>query len=1010
MEKTQLQLQSNRSRHAVGAFVRRSLLAATVIVASLPLASTQAAQSSEDVELAEVVVTGTMLRRTDTETVSPVTVLTADDIEKSGQTTVQDALQNLASNNGPALNNNFGPNGAFADGASAVSLRGMSTNSTLVLFDGMRAAYYPLADDGARNFVDLNTIPDDIVERVEILRDGASSLYGADAIAGVVNIITKKSFQGLSLRAEGGIPEIGAGANSRFSFTAGKGDLDSDGYNVYASGFFYDSNAIKNSELGFPYNTDDNRALCYTDEDGQHCGTDTAINGLTADGTLRGAVSTSSPVLLVREMNTAGTVTAATAGIGRYRFLNTAAGCGQYQAYSLNTTELASATFATTPTTVCRDDWAANYYFVSPNIRRLGFSSRITGRLGETSEAYAEMNIQQANTSYASSLNTIYNNAPTGIEYPRFSTASTANGGVILSLPVYVCAARVSCATAADRQLNPNNPFASANHTARLIGRLPYKTETEKNNRVYRFAAGLNGSVSSWDYDIGVVGTQTDLRRTYDGYVYIQHLLDVIADGSYNFVNPAANTAAMQQYLMPTSNQEASSNLVQLQVSASRSIGDLPGGPAQLGIGATIYREEVNSPSGNPDYDGPTERYFTLNAFGAVGHRTVSSAFAEASLPVHDMVEVNLSGRYDDYSSGQNAFSPKVGLKFKPISQIALRGNWSKGFRIPSFGEANSLPTTGYVTVTPGAGDFPDSFLAQYGCSNATFTTCPAYVQTAYSYGLTSLGTAGLKPERSKSLTYGLIAEPFSGLSLTVDYYNIQKTNAITGAEASLAMDAYYAGAPIPAGFNVIAGTPSVAFPNAQPLLGFVESGFVNANKIRSEGIDYAVLFTKGFGAVKWTSAATASYIIELSTTFPSGRKESYAGTLGNYNLTAGSGTPRWHGDWANTIDAGKFSATLTMNYFDGYNLSAADQGDEPGDCGQGVAWAPCDVKEYLTFDLTGRFDLNDTTQIYAHVMNLTDKSPPLDPVTYGAYLYNSVQGGNGILGRSYRLGVKLSF
>ena len=120
-----------------------------------------------------IIVTGTIIRRTDTDTPSPVTTVTAENLEQRGITTIQEGLQALASNNGPALTNSFSANGAFAAGASAVSLRGLSTNSTLVLFDGLRAAYYPLADDGTRNFVDLNTIPDDIVERVEVLRDGA---------------------------------------------------------------------------------------------------------------------------------------------------------------------------------------------------------------------------------------------------------------------------------------------------------------------------------------------------------------------------------------------------------------------------------------------------------------------------------------------------------------------------------------------------------------------------------------------------------------------------------------------------------------------------------------------------------------------------------------------------------------------------------------------------------------------------------------------------------------------
>src|SRR5262245_37879986 len=158
----------------------RAALGAAVVSASLSVAPAANAAEETSTTLSEVVVTGSIIRRTDAETASPISVITAETLEERGQTTVQGAIQSIAANNGPALTNSFTANGAFAAGASAVSLRGLSTNSTLVLFDGMRAAYYPLADDGSRNFVDLNSIPDDIIEKIDVLRDGASSSYGAD--------------------------------------------------------------------------------------------------------------------------------------------------------------------------------------------------------------------------------------------------------------------------------------------------------------------------------------------------------------------------------------------------------------------------------------------------------------------------------------------------------------------------------------------------------------------------------------------------------------------------------------------------------------------------------------------------------------------------------------------------------------------------------------------------------------------------------------------------------------
>src|SRR3546814_3397012 len=129
--------------------------------------------------------------------------------------------------------------------------------SSDVCSSDLRAAYYPLADDGTRNFVDLNTIPDDIIDQVQVVRDGASSTYGADAIAGVVNIITKRQFKGLTGRVEGGISERGDASQYRLSLTGGVGDIDEQGYNAYLSGLYYRSEQLFNRQRPYPYNSDE---------------------------------------------------------------------------------------------------------------------------------------------------------------------------------------------------------------------------------------------------------------------------------------------------------------------------------------------------------------------------------------------------------------------------------------------------------------------------------------------------------------------------------------------------------------------------------------------------------------------------------------------------------------------------------------------------------------------------------------------------------------------------------
>jgi iron complex outermembrane receptor protein len=986
-----------------------------------------AAQPAADDTGKEIVVTGTLFRSSADNVASPVTVMTADDIAKRGIQTVQGAIQTLSSNNGPALTNSFTANGAFAGGASAVSMRGLSTNSTLVLFDGMRAAYYPLADDGSRNFVDLNTIPDEIVDRVDVLRDGASSTYGADAVAGVVNIITKKQITGISGMAEGGTTQHGGGGNQRVSLTAGFGDLSSQGFNVYVSGHYIHSSPIYSRDRSYPYNTDNQTGICYNG----NCGADLRQNSPINYG----GISSIVPVFFVRpaDANNAAVIPGS-----RYQFLNPAAGCGNYTPYNLTDAQYNSATFASSPHTVCTQDTVHDGGVIEPHMARWGVSTRATVNVGSNAQAYAEFNFEQSTSSYTGfglagpgvpTNSLIRSNAPACIDYPRFSTstnfaAGLAQGSAVLALPVYICPRlTVGNCTAANGTLNPNNPFAAQGEVARIIGTLPdLKQFTSSRSRAYRLNAGIDGSFGgNWDYSVNAVGMINDLRRSYDGYVYIQHLLDVIKDGSYNFVNPMSNSQATLDYLAPHLDAPASSEMYQANANLTHSFFTLPGGDVQVAVGGSIRKESVNAPSANPDYNGPTQRYFVLNAFGTIGSRWVESPYFEIKAPILTTLNLDLSGRYDHYSSGQHAFSPKAGIVFNPIRQVTLRGAVSKGFRIPSFGEASALPTTGFVPVN--LSTLPAAYLAQYSnpgvtCTAAAPANCSSYL-IGNSLGQQSSANPNLKPEKSRNITIGADLKPMRGVKFSVDYYNIRKTDAITPAPFSAAVNAYYAGQPIPAGYTTLAAAPDINHPTALPLLAFVGAPFINANTIKTDGFDFSASVTVHFGN-GWTldSMADAEYIHKLNTYFPDGHVERYAGTLGNFNLTAGSGTPRWKGSWSNTVNFGERAAlTATAYYTDGYNLSADDQGvtrcTDPTDSdnsGLDSGIQGCNAKHFIDVDLTGQINVGKAFTFYVNVLNLLDKKPSLDTVTYGGYLYNPVVAEAGVIGRAFRVGGRFKF
>jgi len=958
-----------------------------------------------------IVVTGTLFK-TDRQTASPVTTVDSEEMERRGITTVEEAIQTLSSNNGPALTNSFSANGAFAGGAAAVSLRGLSTNSTLVLFDGLRASYYPLADDGTRNFVDINTIPDDIVERIEVVRDGASSLYGADAIAGVVNIITKRQINGITARGSAAINEDGKAPRYSLSLTGGTGDLATDGFNAYVSGFYYNSGAVYNRDLPYPFNSSDESGVC--SPDGSVCGPDNRRNGSG------GSISTSASyaVAPAGPDNSGRT--------GRYQYLNFQ-GCDSLR--QLTAAQIADSSSVPADGVLCVDDQVKDYGVVTPDIERWGVSGRVTGVVSDTIEAYGEVNFLSTKVSYTGYPQAVYALANTGINFPQFATFTNsdlyADGSAVLALPVYVCAEGVGDANGTDTgcdasngTLNPNNPFAASGQVARIIGRdLNNVTYSETRNRSYRGALGITGDIAeNLSFDFSAVAMHTDLTRIGQGYIRIQNLLDAIARGTYNFVNPSANSQDVLDQVMPENRSVATSDQVEFRGYVSTGLAELPGGTLNVALGGSIRYEAVDAPSFNDDVNGPTQRYFTFNAFGTEGSRWVKSVFGEIKAPIIDMLELSASARYDSYSSGQDAFSPKVGFTFQPIQQVLLRGAYSEGFRIPSFGEANALPTTGYVTTNPTV--FNDAFLAQYStatdtCSLATFSDCPTYIRND-SYGQTTLASPNLEPEKSRSFTAGIFVEPIRNFSLSVDYYNIKKTNVITSPSNAPALIAYYSGQPIPDGYTVIPGAPDPNFPNATPTAAFVESQLINANTQRTSGLDFAVdgaiEFSPGFSL---RSHLEATYIIKLETEFPDGSVERYDGTLGNFNLTAGSGTPSWRGYWLNSFQFGdNFETNVTVNYIDGYNLSAEDQGSERGDGSLNPGYSPTgdDIPDYTTVDLQLRFKVSDQYSLTAGIQNLFDKYPPVDVVTYGAYLYNPVQGGNGILGRQFRVSATANF
>lgn len=950
----------------------------------------------------DIVVTGSLFRRTDTETPSPVTVLTSDTLAKAGITTASDAIRSISADSAGSIGTGF--QSGFSAGGSAVSLRGLGVSSTLVLIDGLRSANFPLNDDGHNAYVDLNSIPFSLVDRIEVLKDGASSTYGADAIGGVVNVILKKHFTGVDGLVEGGVAERGDASHQRAQLTLGYGDYDRQGFNVYLNGEYQRDGRVSNHSRGFPYNTQDLTSIGGLDNNASD--QSLTVNVPTAYVTRVRQTDLNNPL--------AGQVGAP---------LTT-----RYDALGLSNCARDTFTVSTGSAqgTGCKYDLVDLYRQIQPLQERYSLQGRVSVRLGDNVEGYVTGSYSRSDVSIKGTPSAIRNTQPFG----GAPSVASNNPGIVL--PVYICSAGTNCATAANRQLNPNNPYAAAyandptNGAARiyyLFGDIP--AGSDRKNEVYRATAGLNGNFGDGRYNWRVEGVyaRDELSLTQHGLINIAGLAQAVNTGSYNFINPSQNSAAVRNAISPDKVTPSFSTQAALDASLSARIADLPGGPLQLAVGGQVRRETLENNNQNVALDT-----YGLSTASAFGSHTVSAAYFEADAPILDQVELNASGRYDHYSEGFSHFSPKVGIKITPIKELAIRGTYAEGFRAPTFAESGPRSQyAGFVSTTP-----PCNFILQHG-GTGTNASCSANgnpYNLNYNLGRGLAGNPNLQPEISRSFTGGVIFQPVRWLSLTVDYYNVRKKNLIvTGPDFGKAVAAYYNSANLAAAQTAVAAvgqgysvntTDAVdpLFPNALPRVLIINVPYVNANYALTSGIDFSATATVPLGNdVKFTSRIEATHIIKYNLVTSSGVQE-YAGTMGPYDLSSGNGTPSWRGNWQNTLDFGDFALSGTAYYVGRIKAVSQDQG-LPLDCANGNLYtrsAPqnetfCYVRRFINVDLNATVKAADNFTFFFNVKNVFDAKAPVAPAAYSsAPNFLTTWHYAGLIGRQFRAGASFRY
>ncbi len=892
--------------------------------------------------LEEVVVTGSLIRREDIVTPSPVTVISAEEIRSSGLTTVTDVVRAISADNSGTIPTAFGL--GFAAGASGVALRGMTVNSTLVLVDGRRSASYPLADDGQRTFVDLNTLPLNAVDHIDVLRDGASSLYGADAIAGVVNIILRRNYQGAEAAVEAGTSSHGGGSTRRVSGTLGKGDIAADRFNAYVDFEYQKDDRILTGARGFPYNTTDLSSIGGTNLQLSQPGLFTGSSfGSVAPGTLGtpGDLTTGSATGVTQPLR------ACSAGASQ----RTDSGGNVY----------------------CNENLLTHAFDDQPAEERAGVLTRFSLGLTDSARAYLTASF--------------YQNTVTVDNTPRQIQSGTPHNTNAIALPP----------TLPNGAPNPNDPFAASGQYAVInyaFGDIP--NVLKERNRVERFVAGVTGDAAGWNYDSALVISHSSLNTLQLGELNFSGLLSAITNGTYNFINPQANSAAVRSQVAPPLAKTSTTDMDSFDVRVTRGLLTLPGGDSlQLGLGAEARYEAQFDPNLQ---NGDVQGYGTSQTEGS---RTVYAAYAELDAPIVKQLEIDLSGRYDHYADFGGKFVPKAGFKLIPLQQLTLRGTYSRGFRAPSFAENGTSSSGGFITYT-----LPTAYVAAH--SN------DGYVQP-YTQESLSVANPAIQPETSDSYTFGVIVTPVRRVSFAADYYFIRKRNVISVADPTVALANYFAGQPLPPGYAITPDLPDPAFPGLLPRPLVVGAPYVNANALSTDGVDADLRVSLDLGArVQYLSELEATKIFSWKIVFPGGNSQQYVGTQGPYILSSGAGTPRYRGRWTNTLTIGPATVSGNLYYVSGIHMYTPDI-TPAGFCfstdAAGAPFPPnCRVASFVDVDLTGAYRFGQNLELNVAVENLLDRKPPFDPIDYAGTNYNPTYAQSGIVGRFWRLGMSYKF
>ena len=697
---------------------RRSRRTPAVLLALGAMGLNAQAQDMQRVEI-----TGSSIKRIEGEAALPVEIIKRDDIDKSGVTTAAELLQKISSNvggltDGASVSDVMGGQRGF----NGANLRGLGVSSTLVLLNGRRMANF--ASPGDNSGVDLNNIPAGAIQRVEVLKDGASAIYGTDAMGGVINFITRKDYQGgeasvYALRTDEG----GAGKKSA-SLSGGIGSLSTDRFNMFGALDVQKTDRLASSQRKFmqEYSLPDRlspQLSSYTfpaNVDLSAAQLATLNNSAYLKGSGPGGTWVPSPGRRVNFGNS--TCVNGSPNVVRPLGPGGTEGCSyNYMGDSE----------------------------VYPDAKKQSFIGRATFLTPGDHQLFAEVLLSKAETSYAASPATSgsINGASTGISLPAALQAQTG-----ITTPV--------------------------NFRFRLTD--AGRRTSEVTSKASRFVVGATGKVGDWEYDTAYnhsVNKATDLD--IDGWVSRSKLLAGIASGNYNPFVPATDDAGrkfMDSIKIHGAARVSKGTSDSVDGKLTRALMALGGGDVMLAVGVELRREKTEFSATDAlrtnDVQGDRASSDELLADSS-NSRDIAGVYTEINAPFSKEWEGQFAIRHDRYKGVHDPLSnvttpaltttnPKIAVSYRPSKAVLGRASYGTGFRAPSIAEL---------------------FLPVRSGTTASFVSDPVSGEIAQ-FDLDRYGNPLLKPEKSKQFSAGLVLEPNRNWNGSLDYWIIRKTDIIS--------------------------------------------------------------------------------------------------------------------------------------------------------------------------------------------------------------------------------------